>query len=44
MRISKVDHMKFDDVLESKVGSKYYKDVYKKNEATYHPLAEEGSK
>lgn len=43
LRISKVDHKKFDEVLESKEGKKYYKDVYKKNEATYHPLAEEGT-
>ena len=43
IRISKIDHKKFDDVLESKEGKKYYKDVYKMNGTTYHPLAEEGT-
>jgi len=37
IRISKIDHQKFDSVIESKEGKKYYKDVYQKNKVTYHP-------
>jgi hypothetical protein len=35
--------MKFDDVLESSVGKKYYKDIYKKNEISYHPYPDKGT-